>query len=200
VISVLGMLLISSLAAIAFAKQQFRGREVLFVLLMSSIMIPIDVLIPPLYVLFAKLRWLSTYTVQIVPSLANVMALFLLRQYMIGVPNSLLDAAKIDGAGTFRIYRSIMLPICIPPLTTVGILSFMNKWSEYLWPLLMVNKTEKMPIMVVLPLLTNNEYSISFQYEYILAGCTIATLPILVLFFVFNKKLILSVTAGAIKG
>lgn len=200
ILYVLVMLFIASLAAFAFAKYSFCGKSFLFVLLMSTIMVPIEVLIPPLYVLFARMRWLSTYTVQIIPSLANVMALFLLRQYMIGVPDSLLDAAKIDGAGAFRIYRSIMLPICVPPLTTVGLLNFMSKWSEYLWPLLMVNKTEKMPVMVVLPLLTNNEYSISFQYEYIMAGCTIATLPILILFLVFNKKIMLAVTAGAVKG
>jgi ABC-type glycerol-3-phosphate transport system permease component len=194
------MLFLASLAAFAFAKYQFWGRSVIFVLLMSTIMIPVDVLIPPIYLFFAKIRWLSTYTVQIVPGLTNIMALFLLRQYMISVPNSLLDAAKIDGASAFRIYRSIMLPICVPPLTTVGLLGLMEKWSDYLWPLLMVNNTKKMPVMVVLPLLSTNKYVLSFQYEFILAGCTIATLPILILFLVFNKKLILAVTAGAIKG
>lgn len=200
VVYVVLMLFVTSLAAFAFAKYQFPGKNVIFIFLMMTIMIPIEVLIPPLYVMFAKIGWLSTYTVQIIPGIANVMALFLLRQYMIGIPDSILDAAKMDGAGDIRVFLQVVLPVSIPVLTTVGLLNFMSKWSEYIWPLLMINKSEKMPVMVILPLLSNNEYTLSFQYEYIMAGCVVATLPILILFLIFNKKIMVSVTAGAVKG
>ena len=200
VVYVVLMLFVTSLAAFAFAKYQFPGKNVIFIFLMMTIMIPIEVLIPPLYVMFAKIGWLSTYTVQIIPGIANVMALFLLRQYMIGIPDSILDAAKMDGAGDIRVFLQVVLPVSIPVLTTVGLLNFMSKWSEYIWPLLMINKSEKMPVMVILPLLSNNEYKLSFQYEYIMAGCVVATLPILILFLIFNKKIMVAVTAGAVKG
>ena len=194
-----GVLLISSLAAFAFAKYHFPGKTIIFTLLMTTIMIPIDVLIPPLYIMFSKMKWLSTYTVQIVPGMANVMALFLLRQYMVGIPDAVLEAGRIDGAHTLKIYSQIVLPMSVPAMITVGLLNFMAKWSEYIWPLLMVNKMDKMPIMVVLPLISAGEQSISFEFQLIMAGCVMATLPIVVLFIIFNKRIMLSITAGAVK-
>lgn len=194
------MLFLAALAAFAFAKYIFPFKEIIFTFLMMTIMIPIDVLIPPMYIMFSRMGWLSTYTVQIVPGMANVMALFLLRQYMLGIPDSLLEASRMDGANVFQTFIRVIVPMCIPAMVSVGLLNYMQKWSDYIWPLLMVNKMKIMPVMVVLPVISTGEQSSSFSYELIMTGCVIATLPILVLFIALNKRIMLSVTVGAVKG
>lgn len=193
------VLVISSLAAFAFAKYEFKGKNIIFSALLMTMMIPGELLIPPLYIMLAKIGWISTYKIQIIPGIAKVMSLFLLRQYMMSIPDSLIEAAKLDGAGHFRIYSRIVMPTSVPALATVAILEFLYKWNDYLWPLLMVNNPAKLPIMVILPTLTIDGNLFSIPWELVLTGCFVATIPIMVMFLCFSDKVMSGMTLGAIK-
>lgn len=192
---------ICSLAAYAFAKFKFKGRNLMFVALLCTIMVPGEVLLPPLYLMFAKFQWINTYQVQIIPGVANVFGLFLLRQYIIALPDSVLEAARIEGMGEFGIYQKIVLPMSSPVIGAFMILQGLAKWSEYLWPKLLVTNPLYQPLMVVLSSLNNAETSSVFIIPYTLqmAGCAIATLPIFILFIIFQDKVMQSVTLGAVK-
>jgi ABC-type glycerol-3-phosphate transport system permease component len=190
---------ISAMAAYAFAKYRFRGRDALFALLVATMMIPGEVNIPPLYILFSRIGWLNTYTVQIVPGIASVFGMFLVRQYMLSVPDSLLEAARIDGAGHWRVFTDVMLPVASPALGALAVLVFIHKWNDYLWPLVMVNDVKKLPIMVVLPTLNVAESAWSIPWELVLAGCVAVTVPLLIAFLLLQDKFVSSVTMGAVK-
>ena len=128
-------LVLVSMAAFAFAKYQFAGRDAIFFLLLATMMVPSEITVPPLYLMFARMGWLNTYQVQIVPTVTSVFGLFLVRQYMLGIPNALIEAARIDGANHWQIYRHIMIPTSAPILGAFAILHFQGVWNSYLWPL-----------------------------------------------------------------
>lgn len=191
---------ICALAAYAFAKFRFKGRKVIFVFLLSTMMIPGEVLLPPSYLIFAKLKWINTYQVQIIPGIANVFGMFMLRQYMLGIYDSVLESARLDGMGEFGIFRKIAMPMSLPAIGTFLVLQGLGKWNDFLWPAILVNKPEFQPIMVVLPLITTDSNSIfSTPWTLLMAGSTIATLPILILFMIFQDKIMQSVTLGSVK-
>lgn len=192
-------LLIASLAAFAFSKYRFRGSKVLFFLLLITMMIPGEITLPAIYLMFSKVHLLNTYSVQIFPGIANVFCLFMLKQYMDGMPDSLLEAARIDGAGEIYTFRRIMLPLCKPTLGALAILTFLGKWNDYLWPSMLLTKKEVMPIMVILPTLNTSNSTYSIPWELILTGCTIVTLPLIVVFLIFQEQFMASVTLGAVK-
>lgn len=193
------ILIVSSLAAFAFSKYNFVGKKAIFVMLVLTIMVPTELAIPPLYIMFSKIGWLNTYMVQIIPGIASVFALFLMRQYMLSIPNELIESARMDGAKHFRIYRSIILPISTPILGALAILTFLGKWNDYLWPLVMVNKPEKLPIMVLLPLLNDTDNQFFIPLELILTGCVMVTVPLIIVFLIFQDKFMASATVGAVK-
>lgn len=192
--------IVASLAAFAFAKYKFRGREVLFVMLLITMMIPAELLITPLYLMFSKMHWLNTYRVQIIPGIANVFALFLMRQYMITIPYSLIEAARIDGARDFNIFLKIIMPMSIPSIGALAILQFLSKWNELLFPKIMLTKQELMPVMVILPTLNELDSARSVPWELVLTGCTLVTIPLIIVFLIFQDKFLSSVTLGAVKG
>jgi ABC-type glycerol-3-phosphate transport system permease component len=191
--------LISALAAYAFSKCRFRGRNLIFALLLGTMIFPAELTIPPLYILFSKIHWLDTYYVQIFPGLANVFTLFMIKQYMQSVPVSLIESARIDGARHVRIFFSIMVPVCMPIISVTVILNFLDKFNDYLFPAIMVNKPQFMPVMTVLPSITSVTDSTSFSppYQYLMAGCSIITIPIIVAFILFRKSFIQGVSLGA---
>lgn len=191
---------LASLAAYAFAKFEFKGKNVIFLFLLVTMMIPAELNITPLYLIFSKLGWLNTYRVQIIPGAANVFALFLLRQSMQGIPDSLIDAARVDGAGEFRIFRKIILPVSSPFIGALAILQFLSKWNELLYPKIMLTKQKLMPIMVILPTLNETDSARSVPWELVLAGCSIVTVPLIIVFLLFQDKFLSSVTVGAVKG
>ena len=192
-------LVISAMAAYAFAKCNFKGRNVIFFALLATMMVPTELTIPPLYILFSKVKMLSSYSVQIFPTVANVFALYMIRQYMYSIPNAMLEAAKIDGAGHWRIFTRIVLPTITPVLSALGILVFLNRWNEYLWPSIMVSKERLQPLLVILPRLTRGTNILSIPWELVLAGCSVASIPIFVIFFIFQKRFMASVVLGSIK-
>jgi ABC-type glycerol-3-phosphate transport system permease component len=193
-------LFMATLAAYAFAKMHFRGRDLIFFLLLTTMMIPAELNMTPLYLMFSRMHWLNTYQVQIIPGTANVFALFLLKQYVETIPDSLLEAARIDGAGHLRIYWDVIVPTAMPAIGALSILVFLGKWNDYLFPKIMIDKPNMMPIMEILPTLSVKGSELAIPTELILAGCTVVVLPLLIVFFAFQEKFMASVTLGAVKG
>lgn len=192
-------LIVSSLAAFAFSKYSFRGKNVIFIFLLATMMIPVEITIPAIYLMFSKVHMLNTYSVQIFPGIANVFCLFMLKQYMDSLPDSLLEAARLDGAGDISIYQKVVLPLVSPAIGALAILTFLGKWNDYLWPSMLLTKTEVMPIMVVLPTLNTGNSQWSTPWELVMAGCVIVTLPLIIVFFIFQDQFMSSVTIGAVK-
>jgi ABC-type glycerol-3-phosphate transport system permease component len=186
-------------AAYGFAKYEFRGRDAMFAVLLGTMMVPPEVLVPGQFVMFARLDLIDTLTVQILPTLAPVLGLFLVRQYMLTIPDELLDAARIDGAGEFTIFWRVILPVASPALSAYAILHFLSDWNQYLWPSLVATADEVKPIMVRLPQLVDSTVGFLPVYGTIMAGCVLATVPLVIVFIIFQDKFMDSVTTGAVK-
>ena len=188
------------MAAFAFAKYKFKGQNIIFVALLATMMIPGELAIPPLYIMFSRMHWINTYTVQIVPGAASVFSMFLITQYLQGVPNALIESARMDGAGHLRIFVRIILPTILPILSALMIINFLGSFNAYLWPSIMVRDMDKWPVSVLLPRLTDNRGSAWIQpWDIITAASTLITVPIIIVFIIFNKKVMDSVILGAIK-
>jgi len=193
------VILMSSMAAFAFAKYEFKGRNIMFVLLLATMMVPPEINIPPLFIMFSRIGWLDTYYVQIFPGIASVFAMFMFRQYMLSIPSSILEAARIDGAGHFKLYSQIMLPMLAPVAGALSILTFLGKWNDYLWPVIMVRDRDYMPIMAILPTLNTRPDVWHIPWELVLTGCVVVTIPVMIVFFMFQDKFMSSVAIGAVK-
>jgi ABC-type glycerol-3-phosphate transport system permease component len=192
-------ILVSAMAAFAFAKYKFLGKSWMFMILLATMMVPGELAIPPLYIMFSRIGWLNSYAVQIFPGIASVFAMFMLRQYMISIPDALIEAAKMDGARHWRIFSSVILPVSSPVIGALAILTFLHKWNDFLWPLIMINKAKFMPIMVILPTLNEKDSVWSIPWELIMTGCVVVTLPLIIVFLQFQDKFMSSVTMGAVK-
>ena len=192
-------LVISCLAAFAFAKYRFRGRGVLFTLLIATMMVPSELTMPAIFLMFSQVGMLNTYAIQIFPGIANAFCLFMLKQYIDSLPDSLLEAARIDGAGHLYIFRKLIIPLTRPAIGALTILTFLGKWNDYLWPHTLLTRVEVMPIMVVLPTLNTSTSTYSIPWELVLAGCTVITLPLVIVFLLFQEQFMSSVTIGAVK-
>ncbi len=190
----------AAMAAFAFAKYNFKGRDLIFALLLATMMVPGEITVPPLYIIFSKMHWLDTYQVLIVPTVATVFGLFMLRQYMLSVPTALLEAARIDGASHWQLFWRIMVPVSAPALGALAILHFLGVWNSYLWPLVVTTKRAMQPIMVVLPTMTDPVIGFLPVWGTIMAGCVLATLPIIIVFVVFQDTFMSGVVVGAVKG
>lgn len=199
VTSTAGALFICSLAAFAFSKYRFKGRRLLFTLLLATMMVPPELVIPGSYILFAKLNMINTLLVQALPTIPSVLGLFLIRQYMMDLPDSLIESARMDGAGHFMIYGGIIVPISSPVLGAYAILHFLTVWNTYTWPVLVATKKSVQPIMVLLPQLVDPIIGFIPVWGTIMAGCMLSTLPILGVFLGFQDKFMSSVVIGAIK-
>ena len=197
--STLITVVITAMAAFAFAKYTFAGRELIFTLLMLTLMVPPQITIPPLYLMFAKIGWLNTLQVQIVPTITSVFGLFMVRQYMQTVPNELIEAARVDGAGHWQVFTRVMLPVSAPIIGAFAILHFLGVWNAYLWPLIVATDPAVQPIMVTLPNMTDPNIGFLPVWGTIMAGCSLATLPILFVFLVFQDHFMASATVGALK-
>ena len=194
------VLITSAMTAYPLARMQFRGRNVIFALLVGSLMIPNAVVLVPQYVLTQRLGWLSTYQGLIVPEAAMTFAfgVFLLRQFFLTIPRELEDAARIDGAGTWRVFTRIVLPLSQPVLAALAIFAFRSAWNDFLWPLIAVNRPEMFPLPVALALL-RGAYT-SESYGPIMAGATLSALPLLLVFLVANRRIVEGVRVSGLKG
>lgn len=190
-------LLSASMAAFAFAKVRFPKADFLLRIFLATMMLPGQVTMIPLFVVMNKMGLINTYGSVILPAIFKPFAMFLLVQQMRTIPNDYLDAAKIDGASIFAVYRRIALPLCIPTLATLSITSFMEAWNDYLWPLLMLTDKNKMTLPIALSTL-NGQYGT--EYNVLMAGALISMIPIILIYCFAQKYFQNGMMAGGIKG
>lgn len=193
----LGVLFFCSLIGYGFAKHEFPGRGLLFGIVLATMMVPAQATIIPLYLIFRKIGWMNTYWPLIVPGLAQAFGIFFMRQYISTIPTALLDSARIDGAGEFRIYLEIVLPIIKPALATLGIITFMASWNSYFWPVIVLTQPKMQTLQVAV---TNMSGALRVPYELIMLGCSISLIIPIVIFFLFQRYFIEGLTVGSIKG
>ena len=198
VVSTAGVLFTSSLAAFAFAKLRFPGEKKLFGLIFATMLIPSQVTLIPLYVVFSKIGWVDTHLPLIVPQImVNAYGVFLIRQFMVSVPDSYIEAAKLDGAGYLRIYAGIMLPLCKPALVTLGMFTFVGNWNNVVGPLIYLNTEE----LFTLPLIINSFRSAyAVDWGLLMAGSTVAVLPLLLIYLFAQRSFIEGIAATGLKG
>ncbi|UBV44254.1 carbohydrate ABC transporter permease (plasmid) [Deinococcus taeanensis] len=196
---VFGTVLSSSLAAYGFAKLRFPGRDVLFAVLLSTMMIPGMVTLIPQYILFSKLHWVGTYLPLVVPSFfAGAFFTFLLRQFFMGIPNEYSEAARVDGASDFWIWSRVILPLSKPALATVAIFTFEGAWDSYVGPLLYLNDEKLYTLQVGLQFFRT---ATAVQWQYLMAAALLVMLPVIVLFFTFQKYFVEGASvSGGVKG
>ena len=193
IVSTLLQLITSGMAAYVFARMPFRGRGALFVLYLATMMIPFQVLIVPLFAEMKALGLINTYAGAILPTIATAFGVFLLRQAIASVPYDLDQAATLDGAGHFRIFVQIILPLIRPALATLAVFAFLNTWNSFLWPLIILRE----PSMQTLPVaLTSLQGQYSTQWDVLMAGSVISIIPMFAL-YVFAQKYIVQGVAGA---
>lgn len=187
-----------SLAGFAFAKyREAPGAKFFFVLLLSPLMIPQQVLVIPLFILVNKLGWNNTYQAVFVPFAASAFGMFLLKQYIESIPDDLLEAARIDGCSEYRIFGQIILPLIKPALAALAIIQFMYSWNDFLWPLIVLRTADRFTIPLILSQLQGEKYGI--PYHLIMTGCTLATMPLVFVFLGLQKYFVAGATMGAIK-
>ena len=172
-------LLFNSMAGYAFAKLRFRGRDALFRILLAALVIPGQVSMLPLFLMLKGMGVINTYWAVIIPGMASIFGIFLIRQYALAIPDSLLDAARIDGAGEFRIYRTLVLPACKPILVTLAIFTFMGAWNDFLWPLIVLTDSDMYTLPVALANLLGEHVQ---DTELMMAGAVLTVLPVVIVF------------------
>jgi multiple sugar transport system permease protein len=198
VLSTLGAILSCPLVAYSLAKLEWKGRNVLFVLTMAVMMIPVQVTMIPLFIFFHKIGWVGTPLPLIIPSFFGVpFYIFLLRQFFMGLPNQLIDSARIDGANEFRIYLRIMLPLAKPAVLAVGLFQFISSWMDFIGPLLYLTDSSQYTLSIGLQQFQNR---MGTEWGMMMAVAVMMTLPIMVLFFFMQKTFIQGVTFTGIKG
>ena len=190
-------LFLCSLAGYAFAKHRFWGRDKIFFVLLGSLMIPWQVNIISGFILMRKFGWLNSYNSLIIPAMAGVFGVFLCRQFIMSIPDDLVDAAKIDGCGEFTIYRLVILPLIKPILATLAIFTFLQQWNSFIWPLIMINSSEMRTLPLALSVL-NGQFGTRFAM--VMAGAVVATTPMLIAFIVFQKYFMKSIALTGLKG
>ena len=194
---VLGNIVFCSMVGYALAKMRFPGKKVLFALVMLTLMVPGVVTLVPMFVLVSNMGLVNTYPALILPFLAGPLGVFLMRQFMLGIPDALIEAARIDGAGEFRVFFRIVLPQCGPPLATLSILTFLGSWNNFLWPLVVAQTENMYTLPVALSL-----YSVGSNgtyYGLLMAGSVLVVTPILVLFLFLQRYFVQGIAMTGIK-
>lgn len=196
VVTTVCSLVINSSAGYAFAKLRFRGRDATFRVLLVGLAIPVQVGMLPLFLLMKALGLVNSYGGVIIPGLASVFGIFLVRQYALGIPDDLLDAARIDGASEFAIFRSIVVPAIRPVLATLALWTFLATWNDFMWPLIVLSDDRRYTLPVALAGLVGEH---GLDVELMMAGAVITVLPVLTLFLMLQRYYMDGVTEGSIK-
>lgn len=189
-------LIINSMAGYALAKFNFKGKNLIFALIMGTMMIPSQVLYIPQFTMMTAFGWADKFRAVIVPALANAFGIFLMRQNMTSFPTSLIESARIDGYGEFSIFFKIVLPNMKPALGALGIYNFMSQWGNFMWPLIILSSSNMYTLPVALASLDGLMYK---DYGMMMLGASISTIPILIMFLVFQKQFISGLMGGAVK-
>lgn len=187
-----------SLAAYGLSRVDFKGRGILLAVLIATMMIPAMALLIPVYKFLGSMGLVNSYLGIIIPRMADVGGIFLLRQFFISIPKDLDNAARIDGAGEFRIFAQIILPNAVPAILTVGMFNFMGNWNDLLWPLIMTSKPETRTITAGLAMLTGHGSSVT-PYGVVMAGALISALPLLIVFFFVQKRFVEGIAMTGMK-
>ena len=194
-----GQVLFSTMAGFAFAKLRFPGRNVLLVVVILTMMIPPQLGVIPLFILISDLGWANTLLAAVIaPSVVSAFGVFWMRQLIDGtVPDELIEAAKLDGASTFRVYRSVALPLVRNGAAVLGLFAFMFAWNDFFWPLIVLNDPDRHTVQVALRQLQNQAYTTDFGVQ--MNGTFIATLPLLLMFLLLGRQIVAGVMEGALK-
>ena len=189
-------LIFCSLAGYAFAKLRFRGRSKLFSLLMTTVMIPGQITMIPVFLFLKRLGLLNTYWGLILPASAGIFGIFLIRQFMLTIPDDLIEASRIDGCSEFRIYWNVVLPLCKPVLATLGIFTFMGSWNDFLWPLIVMVGEDRYTLPVALANL-NGQHTTKFGL--LMAGAVVVVIPVILVFVLAQKYVIRGIATTGLK-
>jgi len=195
-LTTLSTLFTSSLVGYVFAKFEFPGRNVIFLMILSTMMIPFAVTIIPLFLVIARIGWVDSHLALIIPGLYNAFGIFLMRQFTLGIPNELREAAIMDGCSEFRTYWSIILPQCKSALAALGIFTFMASWNDFLWPLIVLQSYKKFTLSVGLAMFSQQWWT---NYGLSMAGATIAVIPVLIVFLIFQRQFIHGIVLTGLK-
>ena len=197
IITVISVLFFDSLVGYTFAKLEFRGRNILFLFVLSTMMVPTEMLVIPWFMMTNTLHWTNSYWSLIFPSLSTALGVFLMRQFFVGIPDDLLDAGRIDGLSEFGVFWKIALPMVIPALSALAILTFLMSWNAFLWPVIALDD----PNMYTLPVgIAQFSGEMKNRWDMIMTGATIATVPVIIVFLIFQKKIIEGVQLSGVKG
>ena len=194
---VVGVAITSTLAAYAFARMDFYGRNVIFVLILSTLMIPFETIIIPNFIILKHLHWLNTYAALIVPWIASVFSVFLMRQYISQLPQDLFDSAALDGAGHLRTLWSIVVPLMRGPLAAVMLFAFLGSWNSLLWPLIVTNSQSLRPIQLGLSVFINQDAN---EPTLLMAASAFTIAPIVLLYFVAQRQFMEGFASSGLKG
>ena len=192
-----GSVLVNGMAGYAFAKLRFRGRDSIFRAMTTALVIPAQVAMLPLFLLLREMGLVNTYVGVMVPYLSTVFGIFLVRQYTLGLPDDLLDSARVDGAGEWRIYWTIVVPVIKPILVTLATFSFLSAWNDFMWPLVILTDGAKYTLPVALANLVGEHVQ---DTELMMAGSVITILPALIVFLIFQRSYVRGILAGSLKG
>lgn len=199
-LAVVGELIAAPPAAYAFSKMHWKGREAAFVAVLMTMMLPFQVMMIPLYTMFRKIGWIGTLLPLTIPNFfGHALYIFLLRQFMSGIPDEICESAVIDGAGHIRILYNIIFPLIKPALVSVGLFMFIANWGDYTGPLVFLNKNDKLTLAVGLTHFTGGN-NVNVEWGYMIAACVLYTAPILALFSIAQKQFVEGISFSGIKG
>jgi len=191
------VLFFDSLLGYTLAKFEFPGKKIIFLLVISTLMIPTEMLVIPWYAMSRAMKWGNTYWGIMFPGMISAFGVFLMRQFMTSIPNDLIDAARMDGMGELSIFMKIVLPLVSPALATLAIFNFIGNWNAFLWPLIIASK----PRMFTLPVgLANFSGEAGSDWHLIMTGATVAMVPLIILFLIFQKQIVRGIAMTGLKG
>jgi ABC-type glycerol-3-phosphate transport system permease component len=192
-------LLLCTMAAFGFSRYRFKVKKILFFLVLSTLMIPGQITLIPVFITINKFRWINTFNALIIPGIANGFGIFLVNQFAVDLPGDFFDSARIDGAAERLLYTKIFIPLCKPIIATLGVLEFIGRWNDFFWPLIVTNSPEMMPLTLYLSVSNREIYTI--LWNDLAASMVIAIIPIFIIYIFLQKYFIegISLTSG-IKG
>lgn len=197
VCTTVSVLFFDSLLGYTLSKFRFPGKKLIFLLIVSTLMIPTEMLVIPWYSMIRALKWVNTYWAIMFPGMISAFGVYLMRQFMSTIPDDLIDAARVDGQGELRIFLTVVMPLVSPALATLAIFNFIGNWNAFLWPLIAASR----PKMFTLPVgLANFSGEAGSDWHYIMTGATVAMLPLVIIFLVFQKQIVKGIAMTGLKG
>jgi multiple sugar transport system permease protein len=197
-VSTLSVVFFSTLAGFAFSKYRFRGREVMFLMILATIMIPSEIMIIPWYVGIAKVGWIDSIPGILMPGMLSAFGVFVMRQFIANIPDELLDAARIDGVSEFGLFWRICLPLSRSAVAVVAIFTFLGQWNDFLWPLIVINSNKMQTLQIGLSRLSSLETGADWGGT--MSGAALASIPMLIVFMFFQKQIISGMKLSGLKG